>query len=62
MNIIKSVDVLSEIVVTVGGRRCVIDLGTTTDTVRALYDLVPRPKPLPYMSPGPVLSASKCHY
>ena len=59
MNIIKSVDVLSEIVVTVGGGRCIIDLGTTTDTVRILYDLVPRPKPLLCIPPGPVLSASK---
>ena len=40
---IMSVNVLSEIVVTVGGGRCIIDLGTTTDTVRILYDLVPRP-------------------
>ena len=31
---IMSVDVLSEIMVTVGGERCPIDLGTTTDTVR----------------------------
>ena len=59
---IMSVNVLSEIVVTVGGGRCIIDLGTTTDTVRILYDLVPRPKPHPYISPGPVLSASKCLY
>ena len=33
---IKSVDVLSEIMVTVGEGRCAIDLGTTTDTVRDL--------------------------
>ena len=33
---IMSVDVLSEIMVTVGGERCAIDLGTTTDTVRDL--------------------------
>ena len=33
MNILN-VDVLSEIMVTVGGERCAIDLGTTTDTVR----------------------------
>ena len=31
---IMSVDVLSEIMVTVGGERCAIDLGATTDTVR----------------------------
>ena len=31
---IMSVDVLSEIMVTVGGKKCAIDLGTTTDTVR----------------------------
>ena len=43
---IMSVDVLYEIMVTVGGERCAIDLGTTTDIVRALYDLVPRPMPL----------------
>ncbi|KAL5475131.1 hypothetical protein EMCRGX_G027190 [Ephydatia muelleri] len=30
---IMNVDVLSEIMVTVGGERCTIDLGTTTDTV-----------------------------
>ena len=33
---IQNVDVLSEIMVTVGGERCAIDLGTTTDTVRDL--------------------------
>ena len=33
---IMSVDVLSEIMVTVGGERCTIDLGNTTDTVRDL--------------------------
>ena len=31
---IMNVDVLSEIMVTVGRERCTIDLGTTTDTVR----------------------------
>ena len=31
---IMSVDVLSEIMVTVGGERYAINLGTTTDTVR----------------------------
>ena len=31
---IMSVDVPSEIMVTVGVERCTIDLGTTTDTVR----------------------------
>ena len=31
---IMSVDVPSEIMVTVGGVRCVIDLGATTDIVR----------------------------
>ena len=31
---IMNVDILSEIMVTVGGERCTIDLGTTTDTVR----------------------------
>ncbi|KAL5475134.1 hypothetical protein EMCRGX_G027193 [Ephydatia muelleri] len=30
---IMNVDVLSEIMVTVGGERCTVDLGTTTDTV-----------------------------
>eukprot|EP00731_Ephydatia_muelleri_P021558 Em0014g149a len=30
---IMNVDILSEIMVTVGGERCTIDLGTTTDTV-----------------------------
>ena len=55
---IKSVNVLSEIVVTVGGGRCTIDLGITTDTVRILHNLVPRPKPLLYISPGLVLSSS----
>ena len=43
---IMSVDVLSEIKVTVGGERCAIDLGTTTDIVR---DLVSRPIPLFYV-------------
>ena len=33
---IMSVDVLSEIMVTVGGERCAIDLGASTDTVRDL--------------------------
>ena len=55
---IMSVDVLSEIMVTVGGERCTIDLGTTTDTVRDLYDLVPRPTALFFVPPGPILSAS----
>ena len=59
---IMSVNVLSEIVVTVGGGRCIIDFGTTTDTVRTLYDVVPRPKPLLCIPPGPVLSASKLLY
>lgn len=31
---IMNVDVLSEIMVTVGGERCTIDPGTTTNTVR----------------------------
>ena len=57
MNII-SVDVLSEIMVTVGGERCAIDLGTTTDTVRGPCDLVPRPMSVFYVPPGPILSAS----
>eukprot|EP00731_Ephydatia_muelleri_P021571 Em0014g162a len=52
---IMNVDVLSEIMVTVGGERCTIDLGTTTDTVRNIARPGTQTLFYHYVPPGPIL-------
>ena len=55
---IMIVDVLSEIMVTVGGERCAIDLGTTTDTVRDPIFPSAQTHATLLCSTGPIPSAS----
>ena len=55
---IMNVDVLSEIMVTVGGERCTIDLGTTTDTVRNIARSGAQTLFYLYFPPDSILSAS----